>query len=35
MSSGIIHPTDAQIEKLIQDSIDAILVQEEPIKVDY
>ncbi|MBO0483052.1 TetR/AcrR family transcriptional regulator [Candidatus Enterococcus courvalinii] len=35
MSSGIIHPTDVQIEKLIQDSIDAILVQEEPIKVDY
>ncbi|EPH99615.1 MULTISPECIES: TetR/AcrR family transcriptional regulator [unclassified Enterococcus] len=35
MSSGIIHPTDEQIEKLIQHSIDSILTQNEPIKVNF
>lgn len=34
MSSSIIHPTDQQIEKIIQDNIDAILNLKEPIEVD-
>lgn len=34
MSSSIIHPTDEQIEKMIQDSIDAILNLKEPIEID-
>ena len=34
MSSSIIHPTDEQIEKMIQDSIDAILKFKEPIEID-
>ncbi|MCB8515991.1 TetR/AcrR family transcriptional regulator, partial [Enterococcus durans] len=34
MSSNIIHPTDHQIEKIIQDNIDAILNLKEPIEVD-
>ncbi|HFJ7598889.1 TPA: TetR/AcrR family transcriptional regulator, partial [Enterococcus faecium] len=28
------HPTDEQIEKMIQDSIDAILKFKEPIEID-
>lgn len=34
MSSNIIHPSDLQIEKMIQDSIDAILRLKEPIEVE-
>ncbi|WP_429968514.1 TetR/AcrR family transcriptional regulator [Enterococcus sp. DIV2371] len=34
MSSNIIHPTDIQIEKMIQDSINAILSLKDPIEVD-
>ena len=34
MSSNIIHPTDTQIEKMIQDSINAILSLKDPIEVD-
>lgn len=34
MSSSIIHPTNEQIEKMIQDSIDAILNLKEPNEID-
>ncbi|MFV0559101.1 MAG: TetR/AcrR family transcriptional regulator [Enterococcus sp.] len=35
MSSGIIHPTDEQIEKIMRDSIHSILNQENAIKLNY
>ncbi|MGK0552334.1 TetR/AcrR family transcriptional regulator [Enterococcus faecalis] len=34
MSSGIIHPSDQQIERLMQDSIDGILEKDHPIELD-
>lgn len=34
MTSGIIHPTDEQIEQLMKDAIDQIIERDEPIDID-
>jgi AcrR family transcriptional regulator len=34
MTSGIIHPSDEQIEQLMEDSIDTILQSDHPIEID-
>jgi len=35
MSSGIIHPTEDQIAKLMTETTDNILARETPIDISY